>query len=128
MLVIVGLIVLLVAGIVAIAGVQSNAGAAHPLTENLRARLSPHGADRHVVPLWDPGQRGGAARTEGALGRPAAYREPRARRAAARFQREMAFTNQARDTRLEHQQRADSAAVATSAPMKARHGGGAEVR
>ena len=34
MLVIVGLIVLLVAGIVAIVGVLSNTGAAHPLTEN----------------------------------------------------------------------------------------------
>ena len=34
MIVIVGLIVLLVAGIVAIVGVLSNAGAAHPLTEN----------------------------------------------------------------------------------------------
>ena len=40
---------------------------------------------------------------------------PRARRAAARFQRDMAFINRARDTRLEHQQRADSAAV-TPAP------------
>ena len=72
MLVIVGLIVWLVAGIVAIAGGLSNAGAAHPLTENLRVRLSPHGVDRHVVPLWDLGQRGGAAGTEGALGRRAA--------------------------------------------------------
>ena len=34
---------------------------------------------------------------------------------AARFQRDMAFINRARDTRLEHQQRADSAAV-TPAP------------
>ena len=127
MLVIVGLIVWLVAGIVAIAGVLSNAGAAHPLTENLRVRLSPHGVDRHVVPLWDPGQRGGAAGTEGALGRCAAHREPRARRAAARFQRDMAFINRVRDTRLEHQQRADSAAVAPAPPMKGRHGG-AEVR
>ena len=105
MLVIVGLIVWLVAGIGAIAGGLSNAGAAHPLTENLRVRLSPHGVDRHVVPLWDPGRRGGAAGTEGA----------HARRAAARFQRDMAFINRARDTRLEHQQRADSAAV-TPAP------------
>lgn len=109
MLVIVGLIVWLVAGIGAIAGELSNAGAAHPLTENLRVRLSPHGVDRHVVPLWDLGQRGGAAGTEGAFGRRAA---PRARRAAARFQRDMAFINRARDTRLEHQQRVDSAAVA----------------
>jgi hypothetical protein len=110
MLVIVGLIVWL-AGIVAITGELGSAGAAHPLTENLRVRLSPHGVDRHVVPLWDPGRRGGAAETEGALGWRAAH-EPRARRAAARFQREMAFIDRARDTRLQHQQRADSAAVA----------------
>ena len=109
MLVIMGLIVWLGAGIVTTAGGLSNAGAAHPLTENLRVRLSPHGIDRHVVPLWDLGQRGGAAGTEGALGRLAAHREPRARRAAARFQRDMAFINRARDTRLEHQQRVDSA-------------------
>jgi len=43
MLVIVGLIVLFVAGIVAIVGVLSNAGAGHPPTENFRVRLSPHG-------------------------------------------------------------------------------------
>jgi hypothetical protein len=116
MLVIVGLFVWLVAGIVAIAGELSNAGAAHPLIENLRVRLSPHGVDRHVVPLWDPGRRGGAAGTEGVFFRPAAHRGARARRAAARFQREMAFLNRARDTRLEHQQRADSAAVALARP------------
>jgi hypothetical protein len=114
MLVIVGLFVWLVAGIVAIAGEPSNAGAAHPLIENLRVRLSPHGVDRHVVPFWDPGRRGGAAGTEGAFGRSAAQRAPRDRRAAARFQRKMAFINRARDTRLEHQQRADSAAVTPS--------------
>ena len=108
MLFIVGLIALLVAGIVSIAGVLSNAGADHPPTDNSRVRLSPHGVDRHVVPLWDPGRRGGAAGTEGALAR-----HP-ARRAAARFQRDMAFINRARDTRLEHQQRADSAAVAAA--------------
>jgi hypothetical protein len=112
MLVIVGLIVWLVAGIVTITGELSNAGAAHPLIENLRVRLSPHWVDRHVVPLWDPGRRGGTAGTESALFRRAAHRKPRARRAAARFQREMAFINLARDTRLENQHRADSAAVA----------------
>ena len=39
-----------------------------------------------------------------------------ARRTAARFQRDMAFANRVRDTRLEHQQRADSAAVAPAPP------------
>lgn len=109
MLVIVGLFVRLVAGIVAIAGELSNAGAAHPLTENPRVRLSPHRVDRHVVPLWDPGRRGGAAGTEGAPFRRAAHRKPRARRAAVRLHGKMAFINRSRDTRLEHQQRADSA-------------------
>lgn len=112
MLVIVGLFVWLVAGIVAIAGEASNAGRAHPPTENLRVRLSPHGVDRHVVPLWDPGRRGGAAEAQRAPFWRAVHRKARARRAAARFQREMAFIDQARDTRLEHQQRADIAAVA----------------
>ena len=112
MLVIVGLFVWLVAGTVAIVGELSNARAVHPLIENLRVRLSPHGVDRHVVPLWDPGQRGGAADAERAPFRRAEYRKARARRAAARFQREMTFMDQARDTRLEHQQRADTAAVA----------------
>jgi hypothetical protein len=112
MLVIVGLFVWLVAGFVTITGELNNAGAAHPLIENLRVWLSPHWRDRHVVPLWDPGRRGGPAGTESDLFRPAAHRKPQARRAAARFQREMAFINLARDTRLENQRRADSATVA----------------
>ena len=116
MLVIVGLIVWLVAGIVAIAGVPSNAGAVHPLTDNLRVRLSPHGVDRHGVPLWDRGRRGGAAGTEGALGPRATSRGRNARRAVARFQRDMAFINRVRDTRLEQQQRADRAALAPATP------------
>jgi hypothetical protein len=41
--------------------------------------------------------------------RPAASRAADARRAAARFHREMAFINRDRDTRLEHQERADRA-------------------
>jgi hypothetical protein len=40
---------------------------------------------------------------------PAASRAADARRAAARLHRDMAFINQDRDTRLEHQQRADRA-------------------
>ena len=110
MLVIAGLFVWLVAGIFAIAGELSNAPTAHPPIENLRVRLSPHGLDRHVVPLWDLGRRGGAAEAERAPFSRATRRKVRARRAAARFQRETAFIDQARDTRLEHQLRADSAA------------------
>ena len=55
-----GIDCLLVAGIVAIVGVLSNAGAAHPPTENCVFGYH-HGVDRHVVPLWDRGRRGGAA-------------------------------------------------------------------
>ena len=109
MLVIVGLIVLLVAAIVTIVGELSNAGAAHPPTETMRVRLSPHGVDRHVVPLWDPGRRGGAARNSARSrtgARRTASHEPDAQLP------NMAFINRARDTRLEHQQRADSATVA----------------
>ena len=87
MLVIVGLFVWLVAGIVAIAGELSNTGAAHPLIENLRVRLSPHGVDRQVVPLWDLGRRGGAAETEGAPFRPAAPRKPVAKQLSRRSSR-----------------------------------------
>ena len=110
MLVIVELIVLLAAGIIAIVGVLSNAGAAHPLTD-FRVRLSPHGVDRHVVPLWDRGRRGGSLGLGLLLtgARPTASRAADARRAAARLHREMAFINRDRDTRLEHQERADSA-------------------
>ena len=107
MLVIAGLIVLLVTGILAIAGVLSNAGAAHPLTENFSG--FGYEVDRQFVPLWDRGRRGGAARTERAAGRRTASRGPEARRAMARSQRERAFIDRARDTRLEHQQRADGA-------------------
>jgi hypothetical protein len=109
MLVIAGLIVWLVAGIVAIVAVPSNAGAAHPPTKKFRVRILPDGVDRHVVPLEDHGRRGGAAGTERVIGARAASRK--ARRAAARFHREMAFTDRVRDSRLEHQQRSDSAAV-----------------
>ena len=43
--------------------------------------------------------------------RPTASRAADARRAAARFHRQMAFINRDRDTRLEHQQRADGASA-----------------
>ena len=78
MLFIVGVIVLLVAAILAIVGVLSNAGAGHPLTD-FSVFGSPHGVDRHVVPLWDRGRRGGVARTLPPAGGRAAYREPRSR-------------------------------------------------
>jgi hypothetical protein len=64
MLVIGGLIVLLGAALVAIVGLLSNAGGGPPADRFLRVRISPHGVDRHVVPLWDRGRRGGVAHRE----------------------------------------------------------------
>jgi hypothetical protein len=109
MLVIVGLIVLLVAGIVAIVGVLSNAGAAHPPTE-----FSVFGYDLtgSTGTLFLLGIVVGAVASLG-LGvlltgaRRTAIRGRDARREVTRCQREMAFINRDRDTRLEHQQRAD---------------------
>jgi len=99
MLVIVGWIVLLVAAIATIEGVRSNAGVAHPPTETTRVRSAPVKGDRHGVPLRDHGRCGGAA-----LDRLPAHRGHHARRSAIH----LAFVNQVRDTRLEHQQRVDS--------------------
>jgi hypothetical protein len=92
------MIVLLGAMISAIVGVLSNAGRAHPPTETMRVRLSPLGDDRHDVPFQDRGRRGGAA-----LGSRPTHRGHKARRCAVA----LAFVNRVRDTRLEHQQRAD---------------------
>jgi uncharacterized membrane protein len=112
-LVIVGLIVLLVAGITAIVGVMSNAGAAHPPTE-----FSVFGYDlMGSTGTWFLlGIVIGAVASLG-LGllmvgaRRTADRAADARRAVARFQREMAFINRDRDARLDHQRRADAALV-----------------
>lgn len=98
---------MLVVGILAIVGVLSNAGgAAHPLIENLSVRLPPSGTlflfgivVGVVAPLRLSVLLTGARRS--------ASRGSAARRAAARFHREMAFKNRARDTRLEHQQQVD---------------------
>ena len=100
MLVIAGLSVLLGAVVVHAA---SSARAAHPPTENMRVRLWPSWLDRRDVPLSDHGRRGGAARTKPPLGPRPLHRGVNARNAAA-----LAFANQARDGRLEHQERADT--------------------
>ena len=62
MLVIAGLIVFLVAGLVAIVGVLSNAGAGHPPTDNFAVFGHHPTGYRHAVPLEDRGRRGGLAR------------------------------------------------------------------
>src|SRR5690242_17109593 len=107
MLVIAGMNVLLVAAITAIVDAASSAGVAHPPTENMHDRQSPRGIDRRSVPLSDHGRRGGAARTERDLDWLPPHHGNNARRAAARA----AFANRVRDTRLEHQRRADRLAL-----------------
>jgi hypothetical protein len=107
MIVIVGLFVLFVAAIVGFAGVLTNAGAAHPLTENFSV-LGYHvtgstgtlflfgiviGA---VAMLGLSVLLAGAGRTAG--------RGRDSRHELKRSQRETAFLNQERDQRLEHQQ------------------------
>jgi hypothetical protein len=116
MLVIVGLIVLLVAAVFAIVGVLSNAGAAHPLTENFS--VFGYHVTGSTGSLFLFGIVVGAVALLGlsvllAGARRSAGRKRGARREVNRFQREMAFVNRGRDTRLEHQQRADTGAPAT---------------
>ncbi len=56
-------------------------GGRSPVDRELRhIRLSRHRVDRHIVPLWDRGRRGGDAGTECVAGRCSAHRGPRARR------------------------------------------------
>ena len=115
--VIVGLIVFLVAGLVAVVGMLGNAGADHPPTENFAVfGYHPTGSTGTLFLLRI------VVGVVASLGfsrlfvsaRCSASRAVDARRAAARFRREMAFINRDRDTRLEHQQRADAAPTATS--------------
>jgi hypothetical protein len=117
MLVIVGLTVFLVSGLVAIVAVPGNAWAGHPPTENFAVTgYHPAGSTgtlfllRIVVGVVAP--LGLSGLTVGA--RRSASRAADARRAAARFRRETAFLNRDRDTRLQHQQRADTARTAAS--------------
>lgn len=109
MLVIVGVSILLVTGVFAIVGVLSNAGAAHPLTEFAVFGYHPTGSTGTLFLL---GIVVGAVASLGlalllAGLRRTASSAADARREEAVFQREMAFINRDRDTRLEPQQRAD---------------------
>ncbi len=106
MLVIVGLVAFLAAGLVAVAGTLGNAGADHPPTEKLAVfGYHPTGSTgtlfllRIVIGVV-------ASLFVGA--HRSASRAAEARRTAARFRRQRAFVNRDRDTRLEHQQRSDT--------------------
>ena len=123
MIVIVGLVVLLAAVIVGFTGVLTNAGPAHPLTENFSV------FGYHVtgstgtlflfgIVIGAVGMLGLSVLLAGA--RRTAGRGRDARRDLQRSQRETAFLNQDRDTLLQHQQGA-----ATGAPV---HSEGAATR
>ena len=107
MIVIVGLVVLLVAVIVGFTGVLTNAGAAHPLTENFS--VFGYHVTGSTGTLFLFGIVVGAVAMLGlsvllAGARRTAGRGRDARHELKRSQRETAFLNQERDQRLEHQQ------------------------
>ena len=95
MIVIVGLVVLLAAVIVGFTGVLTNAGAAHPLTENFSV------FGYHVTGMLGLSVLLAGARRTAGRGRDA-------RRDLQRSQRETAFLNRDRDKLLEQQQGADT--------------------
>ena len=116
MIVIVGLVVLLVAVIVGFTGVLTNAGPAHPLTENFS--VFGYHVTGSTGTLFLFGIVVGAVAMLGlsvllAGARRTAGRGRDARHELKRSQRETAFLNQERDQRLEHQQ----VGAATGSPV-----------
>ena len=123
MIVIVGLIVLLAAVIVGFTGVLTNAGPAHPLTENFS--VFGYHVTGSTGTLFLSGIVVGAVAMLGlcvllAGARRTAGRGRDARHELKRSQRETAFLNQERDQRLEHQQAgaASGSAVPQPAPTR----------
>jgi len=117
MIVIVGLVVLLAAVIVGFMGVLTNAGAAHPLTENFS--LFGYHVTGSTGTLFLSGVVVGAVAMLGlcvllAGARRTAGRGRETRQELKRSQRETAFLNQERDQRLERQQ--VGAATGSTAP------------
>jgi hypothetical protein len=117
MIVIVGLVVLLVAVVVGFTGVLTNAGAAHPLTENF-AVFGYH-VTGSTGTLFLSGIVIGAVAMLGlavllAGARRTAGRGRDSRHELKRSQRETAFLNQERDQRLEHSQQAGAATGSTA--------------
>ena len=116
MIVIVGLVVLLVAVIVGFTGVLTNAGPAHPLTENFS--VFGYHVTGSTGTLFLFGIVVGAVAMLGlsvllAGARRTAGRGRDARHELTRSQRETAFLNQERDQRLEQQQ----VGTATGSPV-----------
>ena len=122
MIVIVGLVVLLVAVIVGFTGVLTNAGAAHPLTENF-AVFGYH-VTGSTGTLFLVGIVVGAVAMLGlslllAGARRTAGRGRDARHELKRSQRETAFLNQERDQRIEHSQQVGAATGTAANPPAA---------
>ena len=123
MIVSVGLVVLLAAVIVGFTGVLTNAGPAHPLTENFS--VFGYHVTGSTGTLFLFGIVVGAVAMLGlcvllAGARRTAGRGRDARHELKRSQRETAFLNQERDQRLEHQQAgaASGSAVPQPAPTR----------
>ena len=122
MIVIVGLVVLLVAVIVGFTGVLSNAGPAHPLTENFS--VFGYHVTGSTGTLFLSGIVVGAVAMLGlsvllAGARRTAGRGRDARHELKRSQRETAFLNQERDQRIEHSQQAGAATGTAVNPQPA---------
>jgi hypothetical protein len=125
MIVIVGLVVLLAAVVVGFTGVLTNAGAAHPLTENFSV------FGYHVtgstgtlflfgIVIGAVGMLGLSVLLAGA--RRTAGRGRDARHELKRSQRETAFLNQERDQRIEHQQAGAATGTAANPPAATTRG------
>jgi hypothetical protein len=122
MIVIVGLVVLLAAVMVGFTGVLTNAGAAHPLTENF-AVFGYH-VTGSTGTLFLFGIVVGAVAMLGlcvllAGARRTAGRGRDARHELKNSQRETAFLNQDREQRLDHQQRVGAATGSPVNPQRA---------
>ena len=112
MIVIVGLVVLLVAVILGFTGVLTNAGAAHPLTENFslfgyHVTGSTGTLFLFGIVIGALAMLGMSVLLAGALRTAGRGRD--ARHELQRSQRETAFLNQERDQRLEHSQQVGAA-------------------
>ena len=122
MLVIVGLVVLLVAVIVGLTGVLTNAGPAHPLTENFS--VFGYHVTGSTGTLFLSGIVVGAVAMLGlsvllAGARRTAGRGRDARHELKNSQRETAFLNQERDQRIEHSQQVGAATGTAANPPAA---------
>ena len=125
MIVIVGLVVLLVAVIVGFMGVLTNAGPAHPLTENFS--VFGYHVTGSTGTLFLFGIVVGAVAMLGlcvllAGARRTAGRGRDARHELKRSQRETAFLNQERDQRIEHSQVGAATGTAANPPAATTRG------